>query len=192
VSTRYELLECLGEGGMGRVYRAIHHPSGATVAVKMLRAEWRDDAERRRLFLDEATAAARLSDPRIVRLLDVGTDERGAPFLVMDHVDGTELEAWIEAWPGWDNVMRVLLDVLEGLSAAHAAGIVHRDLKPANVLVERTSGRARMLDFGVAALLDPLRASSSLRIAGTPSSWRPSSCSARARSAPGPTSTRTA
>jgi tetratricopeptide (TPR) repeat protein len=173
VSTRYELLECLGEGGMGRVYRAIHHPSGATVAVKVLRAEWRDDAERRRLFLDEATAAARLSDPRIVRLLDVGTDERGAPFLVMEHVDGAELEGWIEAWPGWDNVMRVLLDVLEGLSAAHAAGIVHRDLKPANVLVEHGTGRARMLDFGVAALLDPLRASAALRVAGTPEFMAP-------------------
>ena len=173
VSTRYELLECLGEGGMGRVYRAVHHPSGTTVALKMLRAEWRDDAERRRLFLDEATAAARLSDPRIVRLLDVGTDERGAPFLVMEHVDGIELEAWIEAWPGWENVMRVLLDVLEGLSAAHAAGIVHRDLKPANVIVEHDGGRARMLDFGVAALLDPLRASSTLRVAGTPEFMAP-------------------
>ncbi len=173
VSGRYELLELLGEGGMGRVYRARHDPSGLAVAVKTLRAEWRDDADRRRLFLDEATAAARLSDPRIVRLLDVGADERGAPFLVMELVDGVELEQWIERWPGWAPIERVLLDVLEGLSAAHAAGIVHRDLKPANVLVENGTGRARILDFGVAALFDPLTAPRAIRIAGTPEFMAP-------------------
>jgi len=158
---------------MGRVYRAVHHPSGVAVAVKTLRAEWRDDVDRRRLLLDEATAAARLSDPRIVRLLDVGRDAHGAPFLVMELVDGVELERWLEAWPGWEHVQRVLLDVLEGLSEAHAAGIVHRDLKPANVLVETGSGRARILDFGVAALFDPLATAGAVRIAGTPEFMAP-------------------
>src|SRR5690606_21513266 len=91
----YELLAVLGEGGMGRVYRAAHHPSGVEVAIKVLRSEFKRDRFRRRLLLDEATAAAKLDHPRIVRLLDVGQDDDGAPFLVMELAQGEPLDALV-------------------------------------------------------------------------------------------------
>src|SRR5687768_8769485 len=113
---------------MGTVYRAVHQASGREVALKTLRTEIAGNAVRRRLLLDEATAAARLRHPAIVELLDVGMDEAGMPFLVMELVEGTHLGKLNAAWPGWDAVVRVLDDTLAGLVAAHAAGIIHRDL----------------------------------------------------------------
>src|SRR5690606_22110780 len=104
--------------------------------------------------------------PSIVRLLDLGRDDDGAPFLVMELAEGEPLDALVTRWAGFHRIGRALLDVLEGLTAAHAAGIVHRDLKLANVIVSAASDgtpaslgreRARILDFGVAALVDPLR-----------------------------------
>ena len=151
----YELVELLGEGGMGAVYRAVHHPSGRAVAVKTLHRYLKADDRRRRLLLDEATAAAKLDDPRIVRLLDLGREDDGAPFLVMELAEGVPLDRMISAWAGWERIANALASTLEGLAAAHARGIVHRDLKPSNVVVA-PDGTARVLDFGVAALIDPL------------------------------------
>ena len=164
----YELIEVLGEGGMGRVYRAAHQPSGAEVAIKVLRSEFKRDRFRRRLLLDEATAAAKLDHPRIVRLLDVGQDDDGAPFLVMELAEGEPLDGLVARWVGFERLGPALLDVLEGLAAAHAAGIVHRDLKLGNVIVDPKSGRASILDFGVASLVDPLRDRGAAMIVGTP------------------------
>ena len=154
---------------MGRVYRAIHRPSGRVVAVKMLRSEARDDPGRRRLLLDEATAAARLTHPNIVALLDVGRDPHGSPYLVMELVEGFDLSVWVRTWPGWSVIARGLDDILAGLAEAHAAGIVHRDLKPENFLVERATGRVKIVDFGIARVVDPLRGDAQRTgIAGTP------------------------
>ncbi|GAB5544089.1 MAG: hypothetical protein SangKO_038490 [Sandaracinaceae bacterium] len=165
---RYELVELLGAGGMGRVYRAVHHPSGEEVAVKLLHPEVREDPLHARLFLDEATAAAKIDDPRVVRLLDLGRDEGGYPFLVMQLARGPSLEALIDQWIGWRPIAAALVGTLEGLAAAHAAGVVHRDLKPANVLLEPMTGSAQILDFGVAALIDPLRDQIRDGVVGTP------------------------
>jgi len=165
----YELVALIGEGGMGRVYRAIHRPSGRVVAVKMLRSEARDDAGRRRLLLDEATAAARLAHPNIVALLDVGRDPHGSPYLVMELVEGFDLSTWVRSWPGWPLIARALDDILAALAEAHAAGIVHRDLKPENLLIERATGRVKIVDFGIARVVDPLRGDAKRTgIAGTP------------------------
>jgi tetratricopeptide (TPR) repeat protein len=165
----YELVTLIGEGGMGRVYRAVHRPSGRVVAVKMLRSEARDDVGRRRLLLDEATAAARLAHPNIVALLDVGRDPHGSPYLVMELVEGFDLSTWVRAWPGWSTIARALDDILAGLAEAHAAGIVHRDLKPENFLVDRATERVKIVDFGIARVLDPLRGEAGrASIAGTP------------------------
>lgn len=168
----YELLDVLGEGGMGRVYRALHRPSGAEVAIKTLHSDYRRDRYRRRLLLDEATAAAKLDHPRIVRLLDVGRDRDDTPFLVMELARGEPLDRLVAPWVGFDRIRRALLDVLEGLAAAHAAGIVHRDLKLGNVIVD-PEGSARILDFGVATLLDPLKESETGAIVGTPEYMAP-------------------
>ncbi len=171
-SAPYELVSVLGEGGMGRVYRATHYPSGVEVAIKTLHADYRRDRYRRRLLLDEATAAAKLAHPRIVGLLDVGRDREGAPFLVMELAHGEPLDRLVASWAGIPRIRRALLDVLEGLAAAHAAGVIHRDLKLANVIVDPEGG-ARILDFGVATLLDPLRDSDASGVVGTPEYMAP-------------------
>ncbi|HEV8324074.1 MAG TPA: protein kinase [Myxococcota bacterium] len=152
----YELVALLGHGGMGRVYRGLHLPSRQPVAIKTLRSELRGDALRKRLLLNEATAAAQLRHPNIVELLDVGRDEQGTPFLVMELVEGQDLEAWALEWPGWPAVARAFDDALAGLVAAHAAGVIHRDLKPGNLLLA-LDGRVKIADFGIAQVRDPVR-----------------------------------
>src|SRR5512138_3463026 len=101
----YEVVRQLGEGGVGRVYEAVHHPSGRVVAIKTLRTE-HGSAAAQRLLLNEAAAAAQLAHPGIVELLDVGRDERGSMFLVMELVRGSSLEAWGSTFPGLRVVLR--------------------------------------------------------------------------------------
>lgn len=153
----YELVELLGQGGMGSVYRAFHRPSGRAVAIKTLHTAMTTKEAASRILLDEASSAARLDDPRIVRLLDVGRQRDDTPFLVMQLARGVSLDRMIENWAGWASLSKAVMEVLAGLRSAHSAGIIHRDLKPANVIVDPEDGVARMLDFGIAKRFDPLR-----------------------------------
>ena len=162
----YEVVRQLGEGGVGRVYEAIHHPSGRVVAIKTLRTE-HGSPRSQRLLLNEAAAAAQLAHPNIVELIDVGRDDRGAMFLVMELVRGSSLEAWAMTFPGIDAVFRAFDEILGALSAAHAQGIVHGDLKPGNVLLT-ADGRVKLTDFGIAHVIDPLRNPERRGIQGTP------------------------
>lgn len=157
---RYRVVEQLGRGGMGVVWRAVDEVLGREVAVKELRT-YNDssgpelDGLRIRMQR-EARAAARVRHPGVVAVHDV-TEHEGRPVIVMELVDG----------PSLDGVLgeRGLLDpreaasigarVLEALAAAHRAGVLHRDVKPGNVLLERTSGRVVLTDFGIAAMDDP-------------------------------------
>jgi hypothetical protein len=146
----------------------------------MLLPVWRKHPEKRQLLVDEATAAARVNDPRIVQTYDLGQDEQGEPFLVMELARGKSFEEILDVWPGWSRMSSILLDVLEALAAAHACGVVHRDLKPANILVGEES--ARILDFGIAALREPSKGS--VTIAGTPSYMAPEQLAGAARVSP--------
>lgn len=156
---RYHLLERIGIGTMGEVWRAEDPQIGRTVAVKLLR--WPDgfDEARRedwqRRFSLEAKAAGRLSHPGIVSVHDVGEAADGRPFIVMELVRGRSLDAYVRygvrAEPGL--ALEWIAQVAEALDAAHRSGTVHRDVKPANILVD-ADGRARIADFGIARLAD--------------------------------------
>lgn len=145
----------LGEGGMGAVYRA-ERDDGLfehLAAVKLLRSA-RLDGREAELFAGERRTLARLNHPHIARLLDGGVTPEGAPYILMDYVEGEDIGAYVEAR---DLVPRevaaLLLQVCEAVAYAHRSLVAHGDLKPANVLVTG-DGQARLLDFGVARMLD--------------------------------------
>ena len=167
MAARYEVIRELGAGGMGRVFEAVHHPSERAVAVKTMREELAESRPAQRLLLNEATAAAQIAHPNIVELLDVGRDARGAMFLVMELVRGASLDAWLSSFPGLPAILRAFDQILDALATAHAQGVVHGDLKPANLLAT-PDGLVKIADFGVAHVIDPLRADESRGVQGTP------------------------
>ncbi|WP_241758648.1 serine/threonine-protein kinase [Pyxidicoccus parkwayensis] len=148
---RYHILDKLGSGGMGVVYRAYDPELHRRVAIKLLHPDANtiaraDGASR---LLREAQAMARLSHPNVVSVYDAGTFA-GRVFIAMELVDGLSLRHWLRAeHRSWREVLAVFRQAGQGLVAAHAAGLVHRDFKPANVLVNQ-DGRAQVTDFGLA------------------------------------------
>ena len=152
--SHYRIIEKLGEGGMGVVYKAIDTRLDRAVALKFLRADRLGDADRRRRFVQEAKAASALNHPNITAVYDVETDTDDS-FLVMEFLAGRTLQQRIgkRGLPLADAV-QYMTQVADALSAAHAAGIVHRDLKPSNIMVG-DSGVVKLLDFGLAKLREP-------------------------------------
>ncbi|HET9315791.1 MAG TPA: serine/threonine-protein kinase [Vicinamibacteria bacterium] len=152
----YEILDRLGAGGMGEVYRARDTRLGRTVALKVLRAGADPDLLRR---LDrEARAASALNHPHIVHIYDVGEapGAAGAHFIVMELVEGETLRRHLANGPlPMAELLELGAQLADGLARAHRAGIVHRDLKPENVMVT-PEGRAKILDFGLAKVTAPL------------------------------------
>jgi serine/threonine-protein kinase len=144
-----ELLEEIGRGGMGSVWKARHLRLGRTVAVKFLAPELAAQPDFAKRFEREARALALLSHPGIVGVHDFGSDEGGS-YIVMEYVDGRPLSALIPL--PIEKAVDIARQVLEALAFAHRQGIVHRDVKPENVLLD-ASGRAKVADFGIARLL---------------------------------------
>ncbi len=152
---RYVVLDRIGEGGMGVVYKAYDPELERPVALKLLHAGGGEDSSaaalRRDRLLREAKALGRLSHPNVLAVFDVGTYEADV-FLATEFVEGPTLRDWLrEEKRSRFDVLRAFLAAGEGLAAAHRAGLVHRDFKPANVMVG-SDGRVRVLDFGVARL----------------------------------------
>jgi tetratricopeptide (TPR) repeat protein/predicted Ser/Thr protein kinase len=145
---RHVVLEQVGRGGMGSVYRAYDPELQREVALKRLRAKSMGLDGRAR-FEQEARAMASLSHPNVVGVYDVEVLEDSQLVLVMEYVDGPTLRTWIrQATRPWQDVLEPFLDAAKGLAAAHRAGLLHRDFKPANVLV--TPEQAKVTDFGLA------------------------------------------
>jgi serine/threonine protein kinase len=150
---QYRIDSLLGQGGMGVVYRGHDTKLQRPVALKLLTPELTTDPERRKRFLREARAAARISHPAIAQIYDVDEHE-GAIFIAMEWVEGKTIRELIQA-KDMDllGAIDVAIQVAEGLAKAHETGIVHRDIKPANVILTR-EGHAKILDFGLAKLTD--------------------------------------
>jgi serine/threonine-protein kinase len=151
--SHYRIVEKLGAGGMGVVYKAIDTRLDRPVALKFLNIAGLVDPDRRRRFVQEAKAASALNHPNITAVYDI--DATGdEPFMAMEFVPGKTLQRCIGKGLPLAEAVRYLTQVADGLSAAHAVGIVHRDLKPSNIIVSDT-GLVKLVDFGLAKLTEP-------------------------------------
>jgi eukaryotic-like serine/threonine-protein kinase len=155
----YQVLEKLGEGGMGVVYKARDTHLDRFVAIKVLPADKVADQERKRRFVHEAKAASALNHPNIVTIHDISSDD-GVDFIAMEYVSGRTLDQL----KGRDGLpvsvaLKYAIQIADALARAHSAGIVHRDLKPSNIMVDE-HGQVKVLDFGLAKLTQASEASS--------------------------------
>jgi hypothetical protein len=150
---RWRVDRLIGAGGMGRVYLAVQPEIGARVAIKVLRRESLEDAAVVERFFNEARAVNIIHHENIVDVIDLARMPDGAPYIVMEYLEGASLARVFKAGPvALGTLARLVGEVLAALAAAHAKGIVHRDLKPDNVFVS-PGGHVRVLDFGIAKLV---------------------------------------
>ncbi|XXT23378.1 protein kinase [Sorangium sp. So ce429] len=156
LSGKYRVERILGQGGMGVVVAALHEQLHQRVAIKLLHPG--ANAEMVERFVREARAAVRLKSEHVARVLDVGTLETGAPFMVMEYLEGSDLQQTLrDRGPlELEEAVGYVLEACEAIAEAHAAGIIHRDLKPANLFLARGadgSGMVKVLDFGISKAL---------------------------------------
>src|SRR5262245_15206928 len=153
--SHYRILEKLGAGGMGEVYRARDENLDRDVAIKILPSGTLADGQARKRFRKEAKTLSQLNHPHIATVHDFATDG-GVDFLVMEYVEGTTLAAKLLGGPlPVDDVLRMGSEIADALEDAHERGIVHRDLKPGNIGLT-LKDHVKVLDFGLAKVLGPL------------------------------------
>ncbi len=168
---RYRILEQVGLGGMGAVYRAVQEPLGRTVALKVLQPEFSQNHAIRRRFTREARAVAALNHPNIATVFDFGTEDDGTLFLAMEFVEGLPLTWLMDTGLTPQHLLAALDPILAAHAHAHARGVIHRDLKPDNILISYKPGTSdlptaqevhqmpqlvKLVDFGIARVHDNL------------------------------------
>ncbi|HEY7544961.1 MAG TPA: serine/threonine-protein kinase, partial [Blastocatellia bacterium] len=185
LDNKYRIDEKVGEGGMGRVYRATHIQMDHTVAVKVLHPHLSSDQTAIERFRREARAAAYISHPNAVSVTDFGvTRDTGTAYLVMEFLEGIELRKKLKQQRhlNYQEAFLIVYQTCAALHAAHSKGIVHRDLKPDNIwLIKSQDGfdRVKVLDFGIAKLMvqsDTGKLTQQGMIVGTPFYMSPEQC----------------
>jgi serine/threonine-protein kinase len=169
---KYRILDLVGEGAMGVVYRGVDTVLNRTVALKVMSESVARQQDLRDRFLREAQAAGSLQHPNVVTIYDFGEID-GHLFIAMEYVEGVDLERLLAAREPLTLQQRldIGIDILTGLCYAHRHGIVHRDVKPANIRITE-DGRAKVMDFGV-AYLDSSKMTQTGMMMGTPSYMAP-------------------
>src|SRR5579863_4845167 len=160
VCGKYRVERVLGQGGMGLVVSAWHLKLEQRVAIKLLLPEWLAYPELVERFLREARAASRIESDHVARVLDVDALPDGAPFMVMEHLEGTDLSAVRAGGTPLppERAVAYVIEACKAVAEAHRLGIVHRDLKPANLFLARRrdgSTRVKVLDFGISKVTAP-------------------------------------
>jgi serine/threonine protein kinase len=160
IAGKFQILDLLGQGGMGKVFKAKHVGLDRTVCIKMLRQALVEDQTVVGRFEREAKAASRLNHAHSIQILDFGQDEYGSLYIVMEFVSGKDLRKTLrDEFPlGEERICHIMMQVLSALAEAHAQNVIHRDLKPENIMIEQRRGEpdfVKVLDFGIAKIQDP-------------------------------------
>jgi hypothetical protein len=165
----YEVQTILGTGGFGIVLKGFDERLHRVVAIKVLAPSYAASGAARKRFIREARAAAAVKNEHVVGIHDVQEDAE-PPYLVMEYIDGISLQEKIDRQGALDlkAILRVGVQIAEGLTAAHKQGLVHRDIKPANILLENGVERVKITDFGLARAVDDASLTQSGTVAGTP------------------------
>ena len=170
---RYEVIEELGSGGMGRLYRVLDKKINQEVALKLLRPEISRDRKTIERFSNELKLARQISHKNVCRMYHLA-EESGTHYIIMEYIPGQDLQSMIKMTKqlSTETAVSVAKQICEGLTEAHRLGVVHRDLKPGNIMIDR-EGNTRITDFGIALSLEAKGITESGRLIGTPEYMSP-------------------
>jgi serine/threonine protein kinase len=176
---RYQIIEELGHGGMGRVYKVLDTKIKEKIALKLIRPEIASDRDALERFGNELRLARKITQKNICRMFDLGEAE-GAHFITMEYVHGEDLKSMVRMSTGLTvgTVLSIGKQVCDGLSEAHSLGIIHRDLKPQNIMIDK-GGNAKIMDFGIARSLKEKGITGASTMIGTPEYMSPEQAEAK-------------